>query len=251
MPSTFYDRIDELREKVGTGPLVGTVEVDQIYAYNQEVGGWINFLGYRGPHTLAPRHGGEVGFLANALSSQRDEFLRKLADGVLGEDGITNAMIDCAEDISAYVAINAPVETTDLRRSGHPWVTDDGAVVYDRPPLAPRRDTKRARDIPDESSGSLDIGEGSTGSEVDKRELEEEKYYAREQAELVKDAQKRALGLRRQVRGMGGIAPHPDYDPDSIPLSVRRRAGMPYDYVSSELGFETFEDLLRAMQVGN
>jgi hypothetical protein len=41
-------------------------------------------------------------------------------------------MEDLAED--GGVATKAPVLYSNLRASGHPIVTDDGVVIYDRPP---------------------------------------------------------------------------------------------------------------------
>ena len=47
-------------------------------------------------------------------------------------------MVDIAEEMSRYVMENAPKDTGQLSLSGNPWVKDNGVVIYDRPPLAPR-----------------------------------------------------------------------------------------------------------------
>lgn len=64
--------------------------------------------------------------------------MKRFADGLLEEHGLEDAATDIAEDGARMVLENAPVEFGDLRESGHPTVEVDGAVVYDRPPVAPR-----------------------------------------------------------------------------------------------------------------
>ena len=144
--STFGERIDALKERVGTGDLVGKVTVDQVYAWNQEYGGWLNFMGRYGPKDLHPRHGGEIHFLENSLRDNGSDYLQKLADHLLEERGLYDAMVDDVEHLSAQVAIRAPVETGALRLSGHPTVSDDGAPVYDRAPIVPRLSEAELRD---------------------------------------------------------------------------------------------------------
>lgn len=125
MVSTFFDRIDELSEAVGTGELKGSVEVDQIYAHYQ----------HEGTDFDHPR-GGEAHFLRDPLFQHSDEYMKTLADRAITEDGseITEAMIDNMEALSTQVEIHAPREFGDLEDSGHPKVTSNGDVVYDRAP---------------------------------------------------------------------------------------------------------------------
>ena len=139
MPGTFGARMQALREEVGDGLLEGTVEVNQVYAWNQEHGYWLNYMGRYGFKTLHPRHGGETHFLHNSLENGRGEYLQRLADRAFEPLGLVNAMVENMEWLSAAVAVNAPVETGALRGSGHPSVVDNGAVVYDRAPSVERK----------------------------------------------------------------------------------------------------------------
>jgi hypothetical protein len=63
------------------------------------------------------------------------EYFAAIAATVL-EDGGEAAMIHSTEDLAGDggVATRAPVLWWNLRRSGHPFVTSDGAIVYDRAP---------------------------------------------------------------------------------------------------------------------
>lgn len=67
-------------------------------------------------------------------------YMRDLASGVL-DGSLRERAALVAEDLAAQVQDHAPVEFNDLRRSGHPFVTDDGATIYDRP-AAQRRLTE-------------------------------------------------------------------------------------------------------------
>jgi hypothetical protein len=62
-------------------------------------------------------------------------YLEKIAAIILdggADDAMAEAMEDLAED--GGVATHAPVLYANLRASGHPIVTSDGATVYDREP---------------------------------------------------------------------------------------------------------------------
>jgi hypothetical protein len=120
----FADRIDQLMERVGSGDLVGRVECDQVYAAAQH-----NNLDW-----VHPR-GGQALYLQQPLMDHHEDYLQKIADGIL-DDGGKRAMIDAVEDLAedGGIARLAPVEYSDLRDSGHPSVTEDGAEVYDREP---------------------------------------------------------------------------------------------------------------------
>jgi hypothetical protein len=120
----FGDRIDELKERVGSGDLTGSVAVDQVYAAVQH-----NHLDWNHPR------GGQALYLQQPLLDHKDDYLQRIADGVL-DDGGKAAMREAVEDLAegGGVASHAPVEFGDLRDSGHPSVTEDGATVYDREP---------------------------------------------------------------------------------------------------------------------
>ena len=126
MSGTFDERITALMEQVGTGDLTGSVEVNQRYSHWQHEG--INF-----DH---PR-GGQALFLSTPLMERYPAYLEAIAKTVL-EDGGKDAMAASMENLSEAVAALAPVEFANLRASGHPTVTDNGAVVYDRAPLQHR-----------------------------------------------------------------------------------------------------------------
>lgn len=128
MASSFFDRIDQLKEAVGEGPLTGKVEVDQVYAHYQEDGPWEH-----------PR-GGEQYALRNSLLEGSDDRMQHLADHLLTEDGsdIRGGMIDVTEEVADRYAVKAPREFGDLEDSAHPTVDDDGANIYDRPPRVHR-----------------------------------------------------------------------------------------------------------------
>lgn len=125
MSSTFFERIDLLAERVGTGPLKAKVVVDQVYAHYQHEG-----------TDFAHPHGGQAHFLRDGLYGNMDKSMEHLAGGAITEGGseIREHMADVAEDISEQVFVRAPVEHGNLRNSGHPTVTDDGATIYDRAP---------------------------------------------------------------------------------------------------------------------
>jgi hypothetical protein len=122
--STFAERIDQLKEMVGSGDLTGKVEVSQVYAKYQHEG-----LDFAHPR------GGEAQYLRRPLFDHYRSYLQKVADGIL-DDGGKRAMADCMERLAEEdgVATRAPLEWGDLRDSGHPSVTSDGATTYDRPP---------------------------------------------------------------------------------------------------------------------
>jgi hypothetical protein len=128
MAGTFGRRMDDLKEIVGDGPLEGTVVVDQIYARYQ----------HEGLDLKHPR-GGQAKFLSQPLLDNRDGYLTEIAKTVL-EDGGKQGMESAVEDLAGEggVETHAPVLWGDLRRSGHPTVRNNGAVVFDRPPAARR-----------------------------------------------------------------------------------------------------------------
>lgn len=123
MTSTFAERVDALRTLTGRGErLQGTVVVDQIYAHFQS-----EHLELHHPRGGGPK------FLERPLMDHYRNYLSDYARTVL-HDGGQPAMRRSMEHLSDQVEITAPVEFTDLRRSGHPSVTLGGRTVYDRPP---------------------------------------------------------------------------------------------------------------------
>jgi hypothetical protein len=123
MSGTFSERIDALRTMTGRGErLTGSCTVDQVYAKYQHERAELHH----------PRGGGPF-YLRNPLMDGYRDYLSDYARTVL-TDGGQPAMRRSMEHLSDQVEIAAPVEFTDLRRSGHPSVTLGGRTVYDRPP---------------------------------------------------------------------------------------------------------------------
>jgi hypothetical protein len=127
MAGDFSERLDELSKLVGEGTLEGSVIVDQLYAkYIHE------------DLTLNHPRGGQAKYLEEPLLAKSDEYMQRLADRALDEDGLRSAMKDNVEDLSNEVEKKAPIQYGPLHYSGHPTVTDDGELVYDRAPIYPR-----------------------------------------------------------------------------------------------------------------
>jgi len=78
--------------------------------------------------------GGRPHALQQSLYEQVDRIMRDLAEGLLDEDGLQEAGRKAVERIAQRYYETAPFEFGDLRASPHPTVTDDGELVYDRPP---------------------------------------------------------------------------------------------------------------------
>lgn len=119
---TFQVRTQELEESVGYGKLVGSVTVDQPYAQDQH-------------ETLIYKHqgGGKARYLSDPFFASNTRQMERLSDHVL-DGGLERAMADNMEALSRAVFEEAPFEFGDLKASGHPEVTSDGVVTYDRPP---------------------------------------------------------------------------------------------------------------------
>lgn len=132
MAGTFAARIRELMDRVGDGIMVGEVVVNQVYAAPIERGFWVS--GPLAGHTNQPRHGGQHHYLRDPLFAGAPLYWQQVADRVFEPDGIYLAMVDNVEVISAQVAVLAPVEFGDLRRSASPRVYDNGHEVYYRAP---------------------------------------------------------------------------------------------------------------------
>lgn len=126
MRGTFGDGLDKIKAAFGRGSLIGTVEVDQVYAHYQ----------HDPNNNLHHPDGGGPNYLADPLFSNSDARMEKMATRMITEQGseIEDGMIDAMEDLSEDVHERAPWEFGDLRESGHPVVTSDGETIYDRAP---------------------------------------------------------------------------------------------------------------------
>lgn len=151
MASTFDARIAELQDRVGTGKLTSSLEVDQIYAHYQHEG-----LDFEHPA------GGQAKYLEQPWMGSASDFARRWAKGLLEPDGLKSEAIAIAEDGSRMVFEHAPFEFGDLRASGHPTVDDDGVTAYDRPPLVGRlskEDLKEKSKLRDLGLGNHYVGD--------------------------------------------------------------------------------------------
>lgn len=129
----FTDGVTELSQRVGHGPLVGRVEVNQVYARYQHEG-----LDFKHPQ------GGQAKYLEEPLYSNSGDYMRRLAKDTLDGD-LTTSMAHNMEDLAGEVYKKAPFEFGDLKASPHPSVTSAGAVVYDRPPMIHRLSEEELR----------------------------------------------------------------------------------------------------------
>ena len=126
MAGTFTQRIAELEKRIGSGKLTGSVTCDQVYAHFQ--------------HERADLHhprGGGPFFLQKPLFEHYRDYIDDYAKTVLS-DGGQKAMQRSMEHLSDQVEVTAPREWGDLRKSGHPQVTQGGRTIYDRAPKAAR-----------------------------------------------------------------------------------------------------------------
>lgn len=123
---TFDARIAELAERVGTGPLVGTLTRDQVYAQYQHE-----------DLTLSHPAGGQAKYQETALFTGHRGHLQGVADAVLDGD-MVRAMAHELEQFDRASGRLTPKDLTILARSGHPQVRSGGRVVYDRAPEVPR-----------------------------------------------------------------------------------------------------------------
>lgn len=116
--------IDETPDRIK-----GTVEVDQVYAHYQ----------HAHPEFHHP-DGGQAFYLQEPLYAKASKYLQNIASKAITSHGVNlrDPMVENMEDLSLEVYTRAPLEFGDLKGSGHPMVSEDGAVVYDRPPMVPR-----------------------------------------------------------------------------------------------------------------
>ena len=134
--SAWADRMRLLAEQVGDGDLVMRCEVDQRYAEAQE----------RNRDFEHPR-GGKAAFLGDHVVASNQRWMRELAERLVTPDGseVQQAAKDIADDMSAEVRRDAPVEFDFLRRSGHATVTDNGRVIHDEGPEVARLSDEELR----------------------------------------------------------------------------------------------------------
>lgn len=128
MVSEFSANLDRILADL-PNRVSGKVEVDQVYAHYQ----------HEHPEFHHP-DGGQAFYLRDPLFAKAEDYLQHLAESAISSHGVNvrQGMIDNMEDLSLEVYHRAPWEFGDLRASGHPTVTEDGVVVYDRAPLCPR-----------------------------------------------------------------------------------------------------------------
>lgn len=125
----FGKRIDLLVEQTGKGKMTGAVEVDQVYAHYQHEG-----------DDFEHPDGGQAHYLRDPLFSGINDYMRKLAAGLVDHEGsrLHDAMVENMEHLSDQVEVLAPREFDDLAKSGHPTVTERGHVTYERAPRVAR-----------------------------------------------------------------------------------------------------------------
>lgn len=125
----FDARMQHLIDSAGVGVLTAEVTVDQVYAKYQELRDDLRI------HLEGQHH-----YLRDSLFEQSDDVMREWADGLVTADGsdIRSATGRNAERVSQGVFERAPLEFGDLKASGHPVAYDNGAVIYNRPPMVPR-----------------------------------------------------------------------------------------------------------------
>ena len=163
--ATFDEKFAELRRIVGHGTVKGAVVVDQVYARYQD--GWGDLgndtgvvtpteeshgptaeeFGHKGPWSGTPgwlfkhRQGGEAGYLTHTIDEDQlgGPIVKSWCDAISDRQPLDAVFIRNVEDISAQVALRAPIEFYGLLRgSAHPSVEREGHPVYDRPPAIPR-----------------------------------------------------------------------------------------------------------------
>ena len=111
--------------------LIGKCTVDQPYA--QKIHEDRNMF----------HRNGRAGYLGDPLMENALQLVEYLANNTITEAGsdLVGSMSDVAEEMAGYVLTNAPKDTHRLSLSAQPEVSDNGVVVYDRPPIMPRLNT--------------------------------------------------------------------------------------------------------------
>lgn len=151
MTGDFFARIDELDHAVGHGDLEINNEVDQVYAAYIEFGD-----SFRHPR------GGQAHYARDGLYNNVEGYMERLAEGAITAEGsdLGGAAISVATRLKDETALLTPREFVNLSRSGHVTVTDDGEVIYDRPPDVPRLSEAELR-AQRASGHEVDFGAGT------------------------------------------------------------------------------------------
>lgn len=133
MGGTFTARINELIRDT-EGRWGAHVEVNQIYAHYQE----------SHPEFHHP-DGGQAFYLRDTV--YLGTWLADLAVGLIDQYGvgIQPGLRQVAEGMAKGVYLRAPWEFNDLRKSGRPYVTRHGGIVWERPPDVGRLSEEQLR----------------------------------------------------------------------------------------------------------
>lgn len=119
---SFFERVEELQERVGEGDLVGTLTSDTPYSFNQHEGYWVNFLGKYGFNAIKQHHNGggppPSKFIEQPLLENYPRYFQHLADAVL-DGSLPEAMHDNVEHMNEELKENAPEKSGRLKNSGH------------------------------------------------------------------------------------------------------------------------------------
>jgi hypothetical protein len=132
----FTANIAALAERV-RGTWTAHIVVDQVYAHYQ----------HSHPEFRHPR-GGQAFYVRDPLYRYHRTYYGIIAAHAITGEGtdLKTGFREVAEDLSKQVWLHAPWEFNDLRRSGHPFVTRDGAKVYDRAPVVARLSERELRE---------------------------------------------------------------------------------------------------------
>lgn len=106
--------------QVGEGNLTGKLVVDQVYAKYQ----------HERADLVHPRGGGPF-YLRRPLHDHYQDYLARVARSFLGGNP-EREMAECMESLNTQMASAAPLELSNLRKSGNPQVYSRGRKVYDR-----------------------------------------------------------------------------------------------------------------------
>ena|GEM_PF-2301693 len=180
----FDQRMQALRDLVGTGVLEARIMVDQVYARYQDGWGDVNDLdewvgiitptqtshgpaGKPGPDFDHPR-GGHAGYLTETMTQRGPEYVQEWADHLLDEhDTVRDVFIRQSNAIADTVFIEAPIEYWVLRNSASTKVTDNHDIVFERPALVPRLDQTELNAIRAAAGGDVLVsGNKTTGNEL-------------------------------------------------------------------------------------
>lgn len=127
--SEFLRGLDRVDAAVGRGTLTLSITVDQRYAKKQ----------HQDP-TLRHPEGGKAFYLRDPLFELAPQMVEEMADRAITRDGsdLRGAAVDMVQVWAHAVRLESPHWWGDLANSGHPVVTDDDTVVYERQPKARR-----------------------------------------------------------------------------------------------------------------